>query len=147
MNKKLSISMAILVVGISAIGAFAPLKVSAAPSGCVARTLQKGSTGVCVSRLQTMLNGLGTWHRYYGYHSLAVDGDFGSHTDGQVRAYQDFSWNLVVDGIVGRHTWTALCEDARNFAQSRMSDYPVTASNTYSAGADAGCNTLVDYSY
>ncbi len=147
MNKKLNIALAMLAIIMGITAAFAPLKVSAAPSGCVARTLQVGSTGPCVTRLQTMLNGLGTWHRYYGYHSLSLDGDFGPLTKGQVRAYQDYSWNLLVDGIVGRHTWTALCEDARNFAESRMSDYPITASNTYSAGVDAGCGTLVDYWY
>lgn len=40
-------------------------------------------------------------------HGVAVDGSFGPMTDGAVRAFQEEK-GLAVDGVVGRHTWSAL---------------------------------------
>ncbi|MGP4111455.1 peptidoglycan-binding protein [Streptomyces sp. 4N509B] len=63
-------------------------------------TLQQGSTGADVSRLQRALTAaLGR--------SIAIDGIFGSGTAQGVRDYQS-SRNLGVDAIVGSQTWTAL---------------------------------------
>ncbi|WP_406407509.1 glycoside hydrolase domain-containing protein [Streptomyces sp. NBC_01643] len=63
-------------------------------------TIQNGSTGEAVTRLQRALTAaLGR--------TVAVDGDFGSGTDQAVRDYQS-SRALTVDGIVGSGTWDAL---------------------------------------
>ncbi|MFC8236210.1 glycoside hydrolase domain-containing protein [Streptomyces sp. NPDC057284] len=63
-------------------------------------TIQNGSTGEAVTRLQRALTAaLGR--------TVAIDGDFGSGTDQAVRDYQS-SRALTVDGIVGSGTWGAL---------------------------------------
>ncbi|WP_433916327.1 glycoside hydrolase domain-containing protein [Streptomyces sp. NBC_01744] len=63
-------------------------------------TIQNGSTGEAVTRLQRALTAaLGR--------TVAIDGDFGSGTDQAVRDYQS-SHALTVDGIVGSGTWGAL---------------------------------------
>lgn len=64
------------------------------PALC-ATTLQQGSTGSCVSQLQTRLNQLGA--------HLTVDGNFGPATRNAVEAFQGRS-SIGVDGIVGPTT-------------------------------------------
>ncbi|MGH3734969.1 MAG: glycoside hydrolase domain-containing protein [Micromonosporaceae bacterium] len=63
-------------------------------------TLRRGATGAQVSALQYLLNDDG---RGAG----AVDGDFGGQTETAVRTFQQ-AHGLLVDGVVGRRTWTAL---------------------------------------
>ncbi|MGN6415436.1 C40 family peptidase [Flexivirga sp.] len=58
-------------------------------------TVQYGSRGAAVKSVQRKVGG------------LAVDGIFGPRTKARVKSFQR-SHRLVVDGIVGRHTWTAL---------------------------------------
>lgn len=63
-------------------------------------TLRNGSTGTAVRRLQRSLTAaLGR--------TVAIDGQFGPATETAVRDYQT-SRQLVVDGVVGTATWTAL---------------------------------------
>jgi peptidoglycan hydrolase-like protein with peptidoglycan-binding domain len=65
-------------------------------------TLQKGSNGQDVVNLQQMLIARG-----YNCGSSGADGDFGNGTYNAVTAFQT-DQKLVVDGIVGPTTWTAL---------------------------------------
>ncbi|AOT25138.1 lysin A [Mycobacterium phage Terror] len=58
--------------------------------------LHRGMSGPAVSRLQTLLR---KW-----YSKLAVDGDFGPHTEACVRDFQRLRPPLAVDGIVGPAT-------------------------------------------
>ena len=63
-------------------------------------TLQSGSTGADVERLQSALTAaLGQ--------TITVDGDFGSGTKAAVKSYQTAA-GLTSDGVVGPLTWTAL---------------------------------------
>ena len=64
--------------------------------------LAKGSDGSKVEALQALLIGYG-----YNLGSWGADGDFGAATDKAVRQYQEDA-HLVVDGIVGEATWSAL---------------------------------------
>ncbi len=63
-------------------------------------TLRLGSTGVYVQELQDML-------RQLGYYKGLVDQIFGNQTLAAVRSFQKDQY-LVVDGIVGAKTWSAL---------------------------------------
>ena len=62
-------------------------------------TVQRGATGVAVQTVRYLLNAHGA--------SMAVDGRFGPTAQAAV---QNFQWvhGLVVDGIVGPHTWQTL---------------------------------------
>ncbi|MGX9432107.1 MULTISPECIES: peptidoglycan-binding protein [Bradyrhizobium] len=62
-------------------------------------TLRRGSKGDGVSSLQRALVGLG--------YDLAVDGDFGSNTEGAVHGFQSRS-GLEADGVVGAATKAAI---------------------------------------
>lgn len=64
--------------------------------------LRKGAKGAQVKTLQRLLLSLGYDLKGYG-----VDGSFGSATDAAVRAFQK-DRGLVVDGSVGKATWSAL---------------------------------------
>lgn len=62
--------------------------------------LKIGSSGGEVTAIQQML-------KCPGYYTLNIDGSFGSKTDASVRAYQKAN-GLIVDGVVGKQTWTKL---------------------------------------
>ena len=64
------------------------------------KTVKKGSKGEEVKQLQTMLKAL-------GYDCGLADGNFGAKTDAAVRAFQEKE-GLLIDGIVGKQTWTLL---------------------------------------
>ncbi len=64
--------------------------------------LSKGDLGDEVKALQALLIGYG-----YNLGSWGADGDFGAATDKAVQQYQNKT-GLVVDGIVGKATWSAL---------------------------------------
>lgn len=65
--------------------------------------LRRGSAGAGVRQLQQRLKDRG-WR-------LGVDGDFGSTTEGVVRAFQKEK-GLAVDGVVGPRTWAAVWQSA-----------------------------------
>jgi peptidoglycan hydrolase-like protein with peptidoglycan-binding domain len=65
-------------------------------------TIREGDSGDVVRRLQRAL-------RRTPDLSITIDGKFGPQTEQAVRRFQAGA-GLVVDGIVGPHTWTALPE-------------------------------------
>lgn len=68
--------------------------------------IRLGSTGDTVLYLQQSLTKL-------GYNSGSIDGIFGSKTQTAVKAFQKDK-GLVVDGIVGNSTWTAIDNALQN---------------------------------
>lgn len=62
-------------------------------------TIRRGSKGEYVKKLQEVLNS-------HGY-NLTVDGEFGPKTEKAVKEYQSKK-QLVIDGIVGKMTWSSL---------------------------------------
>ena len=79
-------------------------------------TLKKGSRGVFVTLLQTMLV-----NRGYDVGTSGIDGVFGQATEKAVKSFQKAA-GLAADGIVGRLTWEALDE------QNEPVTYTVTIS-------------------
>ena len=74
----------------------------------VYKTIRKGNMGALVKELQTILSKLG-----YDLGICGVDGDFGIATQNAVKEFQrthkdENGKALVVDGVVGQKTWTAL---------------------------------------
>ena len=67
-------------------------------------TLRKGASGEYVTLLQTLLI-----QRGYNVGATGADGKFGSATLAAVKAFQKDN-GLVVDGVVGKNTWSALEE-------------------------------------
>ena len=68
-------------------------------------TIKNGDTGDAVKRAQRALNRAPDLP---GFTVLEVDGSFGPLTEGRVREFQQLVKSLMVDGIVGPHTWAAL---------------------------------------
>jgi peptidoglycan hydrolase-like protein with peptidoglycan-binding domain len=67
-------------------------------------TLQSGSTGDDVKRLQRLLVML----KYLDY--TGIDGSFGPQTESALKSFQQAN-GLMVDGIAGPQTWQALPAD------------------------------------
>lgn len=75
----------------------------AAASGPVWPLVGRGQVGYDVRTVQYLL-------RHHG-HDLAADGIFGPVTERTVRVFQRHN-NLLVDGLVGAQTWSALVVEA-----------------------------------
>ena len=89
--------------GLVADGIVGPLTWDALPDGGPMPTLQQGSTGLVVARLQNVLtNGApGQWGTTPG----PADELFGPQTKASVRAFQTWA-GIAADGIVGDMTWS-----------------------------------------
>lgn len=81
--------------------------------------LRLGSRGSNVSAIQIYLNKIAEY--YPSIPRVTVDGQFGNSTKQQVENFQR-AFNLKVDGIVGRATWTAIIEAYESLI--RVSLYP-----------------------
>jgi len=66
--------------------------------------LRRGMRGDAVEELQPVLLACD-----YDLGPAGADGIFGPKTEAAVRVFQRW-WHLAVDGVVGRHTWSALRE-------------------------------------
>ena len=99
-------------------------------------TLQQGSSGENVRRIQTALNNIST--QYPSIPLLVEDGIFDTATTTAVRAFQR-QFGLTVDGIVGVLTWNKLFEvstliDTGEEAGEEMPPYPGTLLRNGSRG-------------
>ncbi len=152
-------SLAILVSAIVTIAL--PTQNASALSGCVAQNYYYGKTGVCVTNIQTMLNGFadaaniqrnysynyspGCAPAYPGYISkISEDNVFGSITKRSVQTYQKATC-LSADGVVGPKTWSNLCY---TIAAARNGNTVTSAIySAYNAARNSGCGQLQPWGY
>ena len=76
--------------------------------------MKNGSSGNSVTTLQTILTGL-------GYDTKGADGKFGPNTEKAVIQFQEKN-GLVKDGIVGKNTWTKLCDQYKQKSPKKLDD-------------------------
>jgi peptidoglycan hydrolase-like protein with peptidoglycan-binding domain len=90
--------------GLTVDGIVGPLTWAALPSGGPMPTLEQGSSGLVVARLQNVLtNGApGQWETTPG----PIDEQFGPKTKKAVKAFQKWA-GVRSDGVVGDATWAA----------------------------------------
>jgi len=101
----------IVLSAVASIGTMAFMAPLAWAATCTQGVWSSGTSGRCVSDIQTMLNIEGNYIRWANWSSLSTDGQFGPLTKGQVRAFQTYT-SIQQDGIVGPQTWGKLCDKA-----------------------------------
>jgi hypothetical protein len=85
---------------------------------CTGSDFYSGTSGSCVSAIQGILNATYAYYRTlsrgaYKGSNIAVDGEYGAATEGQVKIFQGyFLGSSNVDGVVGPKTWESLCSVA-----------------------------------
>lgn len=87
-------------------------------------TLQIGSQGQAVAWVQQILTRLGVYAAIERFSQ--VDGIYGCVTRDAVKHYQTQCASLIVDGIVGMHTWRFLAGDRYNAER-----YPIVSVDLY----------------
>ena len=93
-------------------------------------TLEQGSAGTEVSRMQRALAALG--------YAVGADGVYGSQTRSAVKAFQA-DQGLTVDGKAGNKTLTLLYALEANLSQNAVSAVPATAAGTAVGQATVYC--------
>lgn len=158
-SKTLLIVIAVLVLGAGAVILMRNSKPdqtasqTAAPQGCVAQTLQVGSSGSCVADAKTLVNMMETNNliecTFEGAARLDATASFDEATATQVKAAQGWvnCYNkeegvdsmLNVDGVIDAKTWSSLCTYGYRLPkQANQSSSPYFQA-ALKAGADAGC--------
>jgi hypothetical protein len=122
-------------------------------SYCVGQTFANGSSGHCVSDIQTIINymehsGL-TQCPFVNGAKITVDSTYDADTITQVNAVQrwascyakqeGFTSNVPQNGTVGKATWGELC--TYGYTDPMRSEATKTGT-TIAAGKDAGCERL-----
>lgn len=154
--------VAVLVIAAAAILAFihhkrttgaAKAQVADLSSYCVGRMFNIGSSGHCVSDIQTIVNymehsGL-TQCPFADGAELTVDGTYDAETSAQVKSVQQwascyakqegFSSNVPQTGAVEKTTWDELCTYGYT---DPLHSSATKAGTTIAAGKDAGCSQL-----
>ena len=133
--KKLNVSgiahfaaLAVVVVGLAGVGTFMLVRSHAAT--CTTYTFSSGSQSVCVKYIQTIANS-----RAAVSPKLSTDGIFGSKTKYGVQQFQR-SYLLTADGVVGPHTWGALCRQGVVAGYTSAAYYAANSSGCYSASTE-----------
>lgn len=139
------VSMTAVVAIVASVSVAAAQAAPASAQECTYKSdLYRGTREyTCVRYLQRMLNGLGAAFNYSNYKLLDIDGSFGDRTYGQVRAFQDWTDNLQIDGRVGQKTWSALCW---NVPYARWIN-PWVTQDAIEAARAAGCSRYVPAQY
>ena len=123
--------------GLTVDGVVGPLTWAALPDGGPMPTLQQGSSGEVVKRLQNVLsNGASEW----GVAPGPIDGDFGPKTKASVIAFQRWG-GVTQDGVVGDQTWAVLLSAASATLETAVGLNPFELERSAEPVAEKG----VDY--
>jgi hypothetical protein len=102
-TKALLIAVTVLIV--SLFGVYIHAQISHAGSNCTGKTYYSGTSGKCVSDIQTLVNS-------FTGSKLVVDGIYGPLTKAAVTDFQKKAFSIDKtqwDGIVGPKTWNKIC--------------------------------------
>lgn len=122
----LLIPIIVVVIGVAAAGTYMKVSSSAASRPCVDRTIRKGETGGCVKYIQILS----------GWYPTKATGKFDSVTKDSVQILQGRA-GLAKDGVVGKKTWKALCQNGNKIL---ISPYPYEQRNAAKkAYVKSGC--------
>ena len=115
----------LFVIVVGAIGTYL-VTTSSAATPCIKQHLHgQGNTGTCVDIIQRVTRNYGLAQpsnsNYFAYSkrtvlvpSSYIDGIFGPNTAAQVKNFQRWQ-GIGIDGVVGRQTWTKLCQQPFNY--------------------------------
>jgi hypothetical protein len=160
MKRRTSYISAVVLIVVVAVGVFIFFgRKSVTPSkqvgsnSCIAKQFALGSSGNCVSDIQTMINfmetdGL-TQCPFTGSSTLSVSQSYDVSTENQVKVVQSWlncynqqegeSGSSAANGTVGPSTWSELCTYAFQYpSQATQSTSPYLKSSI-AAGKNAGC--------
>jgi hypothetical protein len=124
-----------------------------AQNSCINHTYANGSSGECVSDIQTMVNFLETDNlnecTFTGAKTLNINGNFDATTESQVKVVQ--SWlscynkqegapnNTTVSGTVDSGTWSDICTYAYLYPKQAGQSSSPFYKQAIIAGKNAGC--------
>ncbi|HSX33533.1 MAG TPA: peptidoglycan-binding domain-containing protein [Candidatus Saccharimonadales bacterium] len=124
-SKAQVLSIAFIVVAFGSVGAFLLVKSNA--TSCIYGVFSygRGSRGGCVQDIQMLVD-----YHLPASQSITGDGSFGPLTDQGVKRVQA-AYKIEVDGVVGPHTWRALCTNHHspysNILPSTFVDFSIRA--------------------
>jgi hypothetical protein len=158
--KKIGYSvLGLIIVGLAVV-AYAALitRPKAAPvvtssTGCVATDYSLGSSGTCVSDIQTMVDFIETDNlpgcSFAGGSLLPISGSYDADTASQVKAVQSWancyakeeggSSNITENGIVNANTWSELCSYGYHLPSQATNSSSSYLKASLTAGKNAGC--------
>ncbi len=125
-------------------------------SGCVAQQLEAGSSGACVSDVQTMVDfmesdGL-TECKFTGSAELPINGTYNAATKTQVQVVEQWencynkqegsTVTIGTSGNVTTATWSELCTYAYHYPAQTSSSLSSYRQASLAAGKNAGCPEL-----
>ena len=127
-NKLIVGAIVVLVAGGGYLGWSWHQNNQAQAASCINKIYKRGSSGVCVKYIQTILN-------HGSDKKLSVDGVFGKTTADTVKRYQK-TFGHTADGVVGKATWAELC----HYGTGGRGLWSVPG-GVYNAAKSAGCKT------
>jgi hypothetical protein len=122
-------------------------------SNCISQSFDIGSSGSCVTDIQSMVNFFETDNfnecAFTGAQTLDINGDFNNATKSQVMVVQKWlncynkqegaPGTINANGIVGSSTWSNFCTYAYSYPKQAGQSSSPYFKDSLAAGKNAGC--------